>query len=92
MARLLDNKVYALLIVLFLGAFVFAAVPADASTQNRQELIIINKMNNKLAYINSQNKMYTFTISTGKTKDLTPVGEYRIVNKIINRPYYTSVA
>lgn len=88
MARLLDNKVYALLIVLFLGAFVFAAVPADASTQNRQELIIINKMNNKLAYINSQNKMYTFTISTGKTKDLTPVGEYRIVNKIINRPYY----
>lgn len=77
-----------LFLVIFLGELSVTINSANASTNTGEELIIINKKNNKLAYINSQKKIYTFSVATGKTKDLTPVGKYRIVNKIIDRPYY----
>ncbi|MBA9027201.1 L,D-transpeptidase [Peribacillus huizhouensis] len=73
---------------LFVGGLLFTTTYTDAATINEEKLIIINKNTNTLAYINSQNEMYTFSVATGKSKNLTPVGEYRIVNKIIDRPYY----
>ncbi|MFS0892363.1 L,D-transpeptidase [Peribacillus frigoritolerans] len=88
MNRLLKNMIQVIILALFVGGLSFTTNSVDAATNNGEELIIINKKNNKLAYINSQNKMYTFSVATGKSKNLTPVGIFRIVNKIIDRPYY----
>ncbi|MEI2390476.1 L,D-transpeptidase [Priestia megaterium] len=50
---------------------------------------IINKYYNKLAYFhNGYIEMFDL-VATGKTWDKTPVGFFKVVNKIKNRPYYT---
>ncbi|KAB2338954.1 L,D-transpeptidase [Cytobacillus depressus] len=72
----------------FVVGLSYTTTYADAAENYGEDIIIINKKINKLAYINSQNKMYIFSVATGKAKDLTPVGEFRIVNKVIDRPYY----
>ncbi|WP_264737842.1 L,D-transpeptidase [Cytobacillus firmus] len=75
-------------LVIFLEGLSSTIHFVDAAGGKGEELIIINKKNNKLAYFNSHREMYTFSVATGRSKDLTPVGEYRIVNKLIDRPYY----
>ncbi|YAR64343.1 L,D-transpeptidase [Bacillus cytotoxicus] len=49
--------------------------------------IIVNKENNKLAYINDGKIQNMFPIATGKTNELTPEGTFDIVMKAKN-PYY----
>lgn len=49
--------------------------------------IIVNKLSNKLAYIDRGEIQGVFPIATGKTKTLTPEGEFDIVAKLEN-PYY----
>ncbi|MCG3017628.1 L,D-transpeptidase, partial [Escherichia coli] len=51
--------------------------------------IVINKANNQLAYYKNNKLVRTFSVATGRTNSLTPEGKFRIVNKIVNRPYYT---
>ncbi len=52
------------------------------------QLIIINKSTNKLAFFENGKLVKTFSVGTGRTNDLTPEGRFPIVNKIKNRPYY----
>ncbi|WP_409299711.1 L,D-transpeptidase family protein [Peribacillus sp. SCS-155] len=52
------------------------------------QLIIINKSNNELAYYDSGQIARVFKVATGKKPSYTPEGEFKIVNKIVNRPYY----
>jgi hypothetical protein len=52
------------------------------------DLIIINKKVNKLAFFSDGELVRTFPVATGRTKSLTPEGSFRIVTKIKNRPYY----
>ncbi|GHH97432.1 Ig-like domain-containing protein [Neobacillus kokaensis] len=76
------------LIVLFLTFMSFPqAQQAEAST--KQQLIIINKKINKLAFYENGKLVKTYSVATGRTPGLTPEGEFKIVNKIVNRPYYT---
>lgn len=87
------NKFFKLIIpivfiALSIEGLILTTNKAGASVIDEEELIIINKENNTLTYFNSKNKVYTFSVATGKTKNLTPAGEYKIVNKIIDRPYY----
>ncbi|WP_443143182.1 L,D-transpeptidase family protein [Pseudalkalibacillus sp. R45] len=60
--------------------------PASASTGS---FIIINKSNNQLAYFENNKLMKVFKVATGKQPTYTPEGRFKIVNKIVNRPYYT---
>ncbi|MEH7347092.1 L,D-transpeptidase [Bacillus sp. JJ1532] len=88
MNRVVNMMMPLIILTFFVVGLSYTPNSAYAAEKNGEDIIIINKKINKLAYINSQNKIYIFSVATGKTKDLTPIGEYRIVNKIIDRPYY----
>ncbi|MEQ7807680.1 L,D-transpeptidase [Priestia aryabhattai] len=60
-----------------------------ASKPANQDLIIINKYYNKLAYFHDGKLEMVEPVATGKTWEKTPVGFFKVVNKIKNRPYYT---
>ncbi|MDG4655639.1 L,D-transpeptidase [Ectobacillus antri] len=49
--------------------------------------IIVNKQNNKLAFIDDGMIQKVYPVATGKTNDLTPEGEFDVVMKVKN-PYY----
>ncbi|WP_373568534.1 L,D-transpeptidase [Priestia megaterium] len=53
-------------------------------------MIIINKYYNKLAYFHNGYIEVFDPVATGKTREKTPVGFFKVVNRIKNRPYYTS--
>jgi glucan-binding YG repeat protein len=73
-------------VLVFLFSILFASVPTEAAGSS--QLIIINKKTNTLAFYNAGKLVRTFSVATGKTRDLTPEGTFRIVTKIKNRPYY----
>ncbi|GAA4846066.1 hypothetical protein GCM10023310_25040 [Paenibacillus vulneris] len=63
-----------------------SAIPLEA-LQEEGVYIEINKKNNTLVvYVNGRPHYY-FSVATGRRKDLTPVGEFHIVTKIV-KPYY----
>ncbi|MCT8137681.1 peptidoglycan-binding protein [Anaerobacillus sp. CMMVII] len=59
--------------------------PTNASSG---QLIIINKASNELAYYENNKLNRIFSVGTGKSASLTPEGNFKIVNKIVERPYY----
>jgi hypothetical protein len=69
------------LMSLFLGITVI-----EAETGN--QLIIINKGTNQLAFFENGKHVATFRVATGRSQSYTPEGTFQIVNKIKNRPYY----
>ncbi|MGG1571658.1 L,D-transpeptidase family protein [Fictibacillus sp. NRS-1165] len=60
-----------------------------ANNKSSDDLIIINKAVNEEVFIQDGKLKYQFSVATGKTKDLTPEGNFKIAQKIVNRPYYT---
>ncbi|WP_249923489.1 L,D-transpeptidase family protein [Paenibacillus odorifer] len=52
------------------------------------DLIIVNKKTNKLAYFSEGRLVKIFPVATGKSKELTPEGSFKMVVKVKNRPYY----
>ena len=76
------------IMILFLGLMAFPpSKPADASS--KQQVIIVNKKVNKLAFYENGKLIKTYSVATGKTSKLTPEGTFYIREKIKNRPYYT---
>lgn len=51
-------------------------------------MIIINKATNQLAFYEDGELVVIFDVGTGKEKEDTPEGTFKVVNKIKNRPYY----
>lgn len=79
------KRILSLILVLCLlagGSSVWAAETSD-------QLIIINKATNKLAFYQEGKLIKTLPVATGKKQTFTPEGTFKIVNKIKNRPYYT---
>lgn len=77
----------------FVLAFLLVAsfivnVPTGSAAAAGGKLIIINKANNLLAYYDNGQLIKKFKVGTGRSKSLTPEGKFKIVNKIVNRPYY----
>jgi len=64
----------------------FGASKSYAATGGK--LIIINKATNRLAYYSNGTLQKEFKVATGKSRSLTPEGKFKIVSKIVNRPYY----
>ncbi|WP_416151216.1 L,D-transpeptidase family protein [Salipaludibacillus sp. HK11] len=52
------------------------------------QLVIINKSTNNLIFYENDKAIALFNVATGRSQSLTPEGEFQIVNKIKNRPYY----
>ncbi|WP_456277502.1 triple tyrosine motif-containing protein [Bacillus sp. AK128] len=73
--------VFIVFLSLFIGVTVIEAEIGD-------QLIIINKATNQLAFFENGRHVKTFKLATGKSNSLTPEGIFPIVNKIKNRPYY----
>ncbi|MCJ8014927.1 L,D-transpeptidase family protein [Paenibacillus sp. KQZ6P-2] len=72
---------------MLLGWIIPAYVHADTHSAGN-DLVIINKKTNKLAFFQNGSLVKVFPVATGKTQSLTPEGSFEIVNKIKNRPYY----
>ena len=51
--------------------------------------LIINSKKNKMAYYKDNKFVREFDVATGKKTTPTPQGKFKIVNKIVNRPYYS---
>lgn len=52
------------------------------------EQIVINKGTNQLAFYQDNQLVRVFPVATGRSPVLTPEGNFRVVNKIINPPYF----
>ncbi|MGE6610659.1 L,D-transpeptidase family protein [Peribacillus sp. NPDC076916] len=72
-------------ILIFAFSFVGFSNTSDAAAR---QLIIINKANNQLAYYENDNLVRVFSVATGKKASYTPEGKFKVVTKIVNRPYY----
>jgi hypothetical protein len=71
--------------IVFMSIFIGTTI-IEAETGN--QLIIINKGTNQLAFFENGKHVATFRVATGRSNSYTPEGTFRIVNKIKNRPYY----
>ncbi|WP_425335371.1 L,D-transpeptidase family protein [Salipaludibacillus daqingensis] len=72
------------LLVLFFGSM----MPVGEVSASNEQLIIINKANNNLIFYENNRAVELFYVATGRDQSLTPEGQFNIVNKIKNRPYY----
>lgn len=75
-------------LLLFTVAIFLVFIPQKTNAAGNQ-LVIINKSTNQLAFFDNGELVRTFPVGTGRTNGLTPEGTFPIVNKIKNRPYYT---
>lgn len=78
------------LFTLFISAsFLFYSPfwPIGDNPQVGDPYVIVNKKMNQLAYINDGKIHKTYRVATGKSKELTPEGEFTITVKAVN-PYY----
>jgi lipoprotein-anchoring transpeptidase ErfK/SrfK len=79
------------IIIYFLLIFCFGLLnkpmTSDAAVE-KEQLIIVNKKTNKLAFFEDGKLVKTYSVATGKTPKLTPEGSFYIREKIQNRPYY----
>ncbi|MFC0273405.1 peptidoglycan-binding protein [Metabacillus herbersteinensis] len=79
------KKTFILFVLSFLMIFSLELSSASAAGS---KFIIINKSNNQLAYYENSQLKKVFRVGTGRSQSLTPEGKFKIVNKIVNRPYY----
>jgi hypothetical protein len=76
-------------LIIFMSAFLmFFSIGVASSFADGSKFIIINKANNRLAYYENSQLKRVFKVATGRSPSLTPEGKFKIVNKIVNRPYY----
>lgn len=73
---------------LCLFALLIFFIPTSVAQANSEQLIIVNKATNQLAFYENGQLVRTFTVATGKTQSLTPEGTFRIIKKAQNVPYY----
>lgn len=79
-----------------LKAFVLSTAAAVAllggattsSAAAKDDLIIVNKHYNQLVFFDNGYMVQQSKVGTGRSWELTPVGHFKVVNKVVNRPYY----
>ncbi|MBO1514648.1 L,D-transpeptidase [Metabacillus bambusae] len=73
--------------LLFLSIIASPIWPLGPNPIVGDPFIIINKQTNELAYINQNEIQEIYPVATGKSKDLTPEGEFTVIVKAVE-PYY----
>lgn len=82
-------EVHSLKKIVFLSFFSLLLFSSSLKVVAADEaFIIINKRNNQLAYYENNQVNQIFQVATGQSASLTPEGSFKIVNKIVDRPYY----
>lgn len=76
------------IVMLILTCLMFAGLGITPSQAAGNQFIIINKSTNRLAYYENGKLYKVFKVATGRKQTYTPEGKFKIVNKIVNRPYY----
>jgi hypothetical protein len=67
-----------------------SSINADAANNSyKDDYIIVNKTYDKLAFYQDKKLKGVYSVATGRTADLTPEGKFKIVQKIVNRPYWS---
>lgn len=51
-------------------------------------MIVINKKTNQLGFYQSGLLKKVFPVATGRQRSYTPEGSFRVINKLVNPPYY----
>ncbi|WP_052343520.1 L,D-transpeptidase [Bacillus massiliigorillae] len=72
---------------LLMFSFLYPASVAEAETLKQNPFVIVNKANNKLAFIKDGKVVEIFPVGTGKSNELTPEGLFTFIVKAKN-PYY----
>ncbi|GAB6182258.1 hypothetical protein JCM14036_35770 [Desulfotomaculum defluvii] len=62
-------------------------VPSAGATE-KSKLIIINKKTNQLGFYVDGLLTKVFPVATGRQRSFTPEGNFKVVNKLVNPPYY----
>ncbi|MDQ0161426.1 lipoprotein-anchoring transpeptidase ErfK/SrfK [Bacillus alveayuensis] len=74
--------------LLFICLLMFSPIwPLGQNPLPGDPFLIVNKKTNKMAYIENGDIQKVYTVATGKTEHLTPVGTFTVTVKAIN-PYY----
>ena len=82
-------KKLSILIVLLTFIFIsFYPKWVQGAQLQAKDLIIINIDRNEMAYIKKGKLIRIYKVATGSSLTPTPTGNFKIVNKIKNRPYY----
>jgi len=76
------KKILISVAVFFLSLFLFPKVV------HAEQLIIIKKTTNQLAFYEDGILIETLPVATGRTSDLTPEGQFKIIKMYRNMPYY----
>lgn len=71
----------------FFSLFLSILWPLNGEVLPGDPYLIINKKTNELAYFEDGELLYHYPVATGKTKALTPEGEFTVIVKAVN-PYY----
>ncbi|MBO9128380.1 peptidoglycan-binding protein [Bacillus sp. 165] len=79
------KKSFVFFVVAFLLLFSLGVTPSSAA---ENKFLIINKATNQLAYYDGGKLVKVFKVATGRSPSYTPEGRFKIVTKIVNRPYY----
>ncbi|MBP0724457.1 L,D-transpeptidase family protein [Bacillus sp. RG28] len=79
------KRVFVMFVCLFLLFFGLGTTHSYAATN---QLIVINKTTNNLAFYENGKLVKVFKVATGRKGSYTPEGNFKIVNKIVNRPFY----
>ncbi|SHK45929.1 L,D-transpeptidase family protein [Desulforamulus aeronauticus] len=76
-----------LITVALLGGISFFIFTPVANAQENN-MIIINKKTNQLGFYQNGVLVKVFPVATGLHRNFTPEGQFRVINKIVNPPYY----
>lgn len=72
--------------ILCIGLF---PTQVDANSLSSGHYLVINCNTNKMGYYKDGILVREFSVATGKAGSETPRGKFTIVNKIVNRPFYS---
>ena len=80
----------ALALVVSIGAGIGGSPAAAANNKPSDDLILINKATNQLAFYQDGKRIIINTVATGKDNksNKTPEGTFKVVNKVKERPWY----
>lgn len=81
------------LLLLSINFFNFGVITNAEENKHKEEkssnqLIIVNKSYNKMAFYDDHRLIKEFSVATGKSIDLTPEGIFEVIRKEKNVPYY----
>lgn len=82
--------IFSFVVLLFISTDVLANEEVEQKEDgiDKEQLIIINKAKNELAFYEKGKLVKNFKIATGKSRTLTPEGDFQIIIKVKNMPYY----